>query len=439
MRGDRRPLPGVAAAALAVAWSAAPAAAQDGGLSADLSFAQRIVSTDGDVTGETALGFDLRSDTRRQYFNFSADGTLEARFEGDAEAEFVDPTLRLGYGIDARQTSLSFDLAYTERDVDSIFELDALPGIFVIDSGTRSIGRAGLNVEFGREAPFGGTVELDYVATTYTDTTDPSLLDSSEGSVDLSFRFDIDRRISARVFAGYSELDRDGGVDVTRERLGLGADLAVTQTLSADVSLGVTRVTEDDAGTESVDEGLSFALSLTEERPNGSWTAALNSDIDESGRRSTATIGRTYELREASFSAEFGLSEGSDEELRPLYALSFSQDLPSGQIGVSLDQSFATNSGGFETLNTRLDVDWRRELTRVSSLGAGIGLRDTDVLGGPGDAQRLDLSLSYSHDLTEDWALIGGVTHSVEREEGSPDDRSNEVFVGLQTTVGWRP
>lgn len=439
VRGDRRPLTRVAAAALAGALVGSGATAQEGGLAAELRFSQRIVSNDGDVTGDSTLGFGLSSETRSQSFELSVDGSYQTAIDSEQPSGFIDPRLALSYGIDSRQTAFSVDLAYAEADVDSVFELDALPGIFVIDSGTRAQSRLAMDLAFGREAPFGGTLSLGYSETRYTDTTDPGLVDEVTGSADLTLRFDIDRRISTRVFAGYAETDRDSGTDVTRERLGVGADLAVTQTLDAALDLGVTRVTETTGGSDTVDEGLSFTLSLTEERPNGAYTAELVSDLDESGRRSTLIFGRSIEFREASLTARFGLSEGTDEELRPLYALSYDQTLPRGQFGVSLDQAFDTGADGDETLNTRMSVDWSYELTRVSTLGAGLDLRDTEVLGAAGDAQRLDVSLTYSHALTEDWALFGGITHTIEREDGAADSRSDEVFVGLRTSVGWRP
>ena len=439
VRGDRRPLTRVAAAALGLAMVVTGAAAQDGGLSAELRFSQRLVSSEGDLTGESLLGFGLSSETRNQVFEASLDGTYLTAIDSADDSGVIDPRFALSYGLQSRQTAVSLDLAYAEADVDSVFELDALPGIFVIDSGTRARTRLGLDLAFGQEAPFGGTLALGYSETRYSDTTDPGLLDEETGSVDLTLRFDIDRRISARVFAGYSETDRDGGTDVTRERLGAGADLPVTGTLDAALDLGLTRVTETTGGSDTVDEGLSFALALTEARPNGAYTATLSSDLDESGRRSTLTLGRSIELREASLTARFGLSEGTDGDLRPLYALSYDQALPRSQFGVSLDQAFATDTDGSETLNTRMSVDWAFELTRTSTLGAGLNLRDTEVLGASGDAQRLDLSLTYSHALTEDWSLIGGVTHTIEREDGSADIRSDEVFVGLRTSVGWRP
>ena len=414
-------------------------AQEAGGLEAGLDVSQKFVFSESETVSLSTLGFGLSSETRSQYLRFRVQGGYETSLDGTTGSGLVDPDYSLAYGTRNRNAALDVSLAFTERDVDSIFELTEVPGVFVIDSGTRTSSRSSVQLELGREAPFGATIGLAYNIISYDGTTDPDLLDSRESEANVALRFDIDRRITARVDGSFSEIDSDGGTDVTRERVGVGADLQVTQTLAADVSVGVTRVTEGDAGTTTVQDGLSFGLTLSEERPDGAWTASLTSDIDESGRRSTLTLGRSLDLRDGRFSATIGVSEGDDGELRPLYSLRYNAELPNGSAGVVLDQSFDVNSSGFETLNTRLTADWEYQLNRVSSLGAEVRLRQTDVLGGSGDSSRLDLSLTYVHALTDDWSLTSGYTHTLRRKDGEPDSSTDELFIGLQTSFAWRP
>lgn len=435
---------GAALAVPLLLWGASAQAQEDrGGITAGLRFSQGLTfSTEDDTTGNTDLGFTLRSETRRQSFDLDLSLGIEERLEDPVSADVIDPTLTLGYAIESRNTAISADLRYSRSDFDGSLQPFAdQPQLILEDQGTEARTGVDLSLDFGREMRFGGALALGYDSTLFQDTADPDLIDSETVSAALDLRFEIDRRITATLGYSLTDLDRDGGTDVRTERLSLGADLEVSQTRTANVNIGVTRVSESGVDAGPGEEGLTFGITVTEDRPNGDWVARLTSRIDEAGRRSTATLTRSLETRDGGFSATLGLTEGSDEDLRPLVELSYNQELPAGSLSVSLEQDFSNTTDGNEVFNTRLNVDWSHELSRALDLSTGFALQDSEVIGADGDTSQADLSLGLSRELTRDWSLTARYTYRITAEDVSLSRGSDQhiLFVGLETEVSWRP
>ena len=414
----------------------------DSGLALTLSYTEELLWDDGDASARSDLGLSLISETRTQRLAFSVEGGLEKTASNGLRGTWEDPAAIFSYALDRRNSALTLDASYRRNDVDAlVFSEDLGDGTLVLDEGQRETITAGLGFELGREARFGATLSLRYAETNYLDTTSTSLLDSTTDRATLGLRFDIDRRVSARLTLDHSDLNRDGGTDVRRRTLSAGATVDVTKTLVADLDLGQTRIVRDGSSPRDVDEGVYYRLALSEERPNGTLSGSLVSDIDENGRRSTARIDRSMDLPRARLTFGFGLSRhDNSDKTRPLYAFSYAQDLKRGQFSASLDQSFSTSSVGQETLNSRLRLSLSQDLTANSVLSGSLSLRDADVLGAAGDdVRQMDLTLNYSHDLTEDWTLVGGYTHSRRVRDSGNDDIDDRVFIGLRTAVTWRP
>mgnify|MGYP002621465074 CR=1 FL=1 len=136
-----------------------------------------------------------------------------------------------------------------------------------------------------------------------------------------------------------------------------------------------------------------------------------------------------------------GVKRESDDSFDPTYSLSFAQELPRGaQLSLQASQEFQTIGTGDEAINSRVSANYSTPISTVSSLTASVNYRDTNGLGTNTDnATRLDLGLSYTHSLAQDWGLTGGYSRSFASEDGEQDRTSDTVFVGLQKTFEWRP
>jgi hypothetical protein len=112
--------------------------------------------------------------------------------------------------------------------------------------------------------------------------------------------------------------------------------------------------------------------------------------------------------------------------------------MPTSALNVSFNQAFTTDDDGNEALNSRFNVFYQKGLTDLSSVEAGLILRTTNYLGDDGnDDSTLDLNLAYRHNLAESWDLVGGYVHTIDSENDSSTNRSDEVFLTIQKSF-WR-
>lgn len=419
----------------------AAVAQDDGGLDARLTLSQGLIySTEDRTSGRTNLSFDLTSATRTQSLDFGFSAASEQTLSDGFSNEILNPRATLSYGVESRQTALTADLSYRQSDTDSfISSVDAAPEIIVLDQGNREDMSADLRLAFGREAPFGGSLSYGFRETNYSNTVDPDLIDERTNRAGLGLRFDFDPRITGTLSYNLSETDRDGGRDIASESLSVGAEFAITPTWDADVSIGVSEITVTESGVETIEDGLNYSLALTQARPLGDLRYSIVSDVSESGRRTTARAGGSFELRRGELSASLGLSEGTDSQVRPLFSLSYSEELARSSYSISLDQQFSSASDGDETLNSRLRLSYQRDLTRVSRFSSNLTYQMTDVLGADDDTARLQLGMTYSHDITSDWAVTTRVTHSFVEEDNAANTEESDLFIGLETSLRWRP
>lgn len=429
----------------------APAQQSQGGLSAQFTYSEQLVAEDTGDNLRSDLGFFLSTATRAQRFEFDIGAGLEKRFsDGRLEGDIVDPRLRLFYGLENRNTALSFDASYREVEISQLVLENSFlddPTLvvdeptLVLDEGTRASASVALGLEFGRAAPFGGTVSLRHAETRYSDTQSTGLLDSEQESAELRLRFDINPLVTGRTVLSVTDLDRDGGVDTRTEQMGVGASMAFNKTLTGEFDIGTTRVEEGGSVPRSVRDGTFYSIGLVQDRPNGSLSGSLNSNIDENGRRTTLRVDRVLELPEAQL--RFGLGASRDEDTGstdPLYSVSYNQNLPRGSFSAGLEQSFGTDTQGDETLDTRLRLALSHELTPVSSLSARFSVRDTATGSAfTTDTRQVNVGLDYSHALNRDWALVAGFSHTRQDRADGTRDTDDRLYLGLRLTEIWQP
>jgi len=416
------------------------AAQQDGGATGEFRYTEGLRWEDDELRSRSDLGFTYSSRTRSQYVLLDMFGGVDKFGTGEADEAIADPRLRLDYGLESRNAALDLAVRYLRSDVDSLIFDDA-PTVPepVIDDGTRENASVRLGLELGREAPFGASLSLGYEANVYSDTTSPLLIDDEALDTTVRLRFDIDPRVSARTTLSAYEIDRDGGLDVSRETLSVGAAVILSPVLDGEFDIGTTRVTESGTVPRSTDEGLYYALALVRTLQNGTLSGSVISDLDEYGRRTTAEVGRALDLPAGTLRLGAGLSQ--DEvtgTVDPLYSFAYRQDLPRGQFDIGLEQSFESDSVGNETLDTRFRMRLQQELTARDRLAARLNLREADRTTAV-DTREIGIGVDYARDLTEDWAFVSGYTHTRSTEGDGGEETDDIFFIGLSTVWQWRP
>lgn len=415
-------------------------AQDDGGAAARLSFAQGVKLEDGDLLGQTELGFSLTDATRRETFDFTLNTALLQSFEDGFDVELDRPTASLQFSTQSRESKLTTRLNYQISDADALIEDENTNSdTLVLDTGEREDLRASIAYDFGQESRFGGALSLSYAETTFSGTQSAELIDRTITNAGVNLRFILNDQITSFVGYSISETIRDGQQNVRTGRLTAGAEFAVNQALTAGLSVGQSVVRTSDGDTDTREAGLNYNLSLSQARPNGSLTFNIASDISETGRRTTALIGRTLETKRGSISGRIGISEGTSGTLRPLYQLSYQQALPSGSYNLSFDQAFAVDALSEEVLNSNFRAGWQYDLSRQESFLVSLAAQRSNILGGDGDTGRLDLNVSYSQALSEDWTFLARARQSWLETSDSGDDEENELFVGVQAELGWLP
>ena len=399
-----------------------------------------------DFFGRTILGFGLESVTKVQRFALDLGTDIEEGREDQSSVDVTNSFANLSYDRNTRNALIGLDLSYRESDTDSDFfddDFDLDGNVINQDSGTRETYRYGLEWAVGREAPIGASVNLNYSEINYSDTTDPDRTDQSDTDIRGQVDFRITPLITTNLTGRYSDFDAQGN-GTNRETTGFGAGvvLDISRIYSADVSLSYDRIerTGDETGT---DEGISIDTGLTRAMPNGSIGLRFRSDLEtnDNGRRSFLSVEREMELPRGALSYSIGLTGAGDIiGTDPLLSLDYTESLRTGSLSIGLAQNVNTDNDNNEEINTTFSVGYDQPINRLSGFGVNFAFRDRNELGDtPNDGQRIDLSLSYRHDLTRDWGLVSGISHASSTEDNDDDRRRTTIFVGVQRSFNWTP
>lgn len=428
----------------AAALAASPGAAQqEGGVTAGLTLTPGVHYEDERFSPRLGFGAEVRTQTRTQNlalsFNTALDGT---DLSSDLSDSLRDPRLNLSYSLENRNTAFETTMSYRRSKISRLFLAEVFDEEFlVLDEGQRSDLNTTAALTFGREAPFGGVLDLRYGQIRYSGTSDPGLRNEDSRAAGLSLRFDVDRRIRMTLAARISETDVAGdGTDQRRESLSLGTELAVSPTLSTSLRIGTSRITETTGGTEQVRDGVTWGLTAEQELPNGSLSGQIDSDLTAAGRLSTARLDREMDLPRGTLRFGGGVSQQDGGKLTPIASLRWQHAIPTASFQMSYDRSLRVTRAGESGIDNQLGLSWQQEIDPLSQLGLSMTLRQTERLdAGASDTQQASLSLSWQRDLTQDWALRASYTHRWTRDAGSRDTRENNLFLGLERSFQWRP
>jgi len=90
-------------------------------------------------------------------------------------------------------------------------------------------------------------------------------------------------------------------------------------------------------------------------------------------------------------------------------------------------------------LNSSIRVGWQQALSQQSSLQTNVAWQRADVIATSNESSRLDLNLNYRQDLTEDWVFLARARRSWLESTNDGNEQQDEIFVGLQASLKWRP
>jgi hypothetical protein len=424
------------------------------GIAASLDVTQRLeysdnpdldVNGDSDLYGRTLLNFGLASDTKVQAFALNL-GTEIEEFRDD-NSNNLDPRNYFGtirYDRNTRNARFGLRGEYRNTDVDGDIteeEFDQDSNVINQTEGTRKFYSIGVEGAVGREAPIGANFAWRYSEIKYDGGSNQE--DNSTNDFRGQADFRIDPRITTNLTARYIDFDTNGdGVDRKTTGAGAGVVLEVSPILTTSISLSYDRIKRsgDETGT---DKGISGVINVTRDMPNGSLGLTFESDVasNDNSRRSFLSVNRDMELPRGSLSYSLGVtSAGSAIGLNPLVDVNYTHIRPTQQISLGLSQRVNTDEDNNEEINTSLRASFDQQINNTSSFGINASFFNRNQLGdNQNDGRRFEVGLTYRHDLTRDWGLVGGYSYTRSTEDNDRDRNRNTIFVGLQRSFDWSP
>lgn len=405
---------------------------------------------DGDVDGFLGLGLNagVFSETRSQRFSLTA--ATRAEIDG-TEVAFANTLFDLSYAYFTRQTELSFNLGFSEFDVDNInttlgdaFDDDDLS----TDDGTRQVADARVRLITGRTTRFSTNTTLGFRLQEFTGTTDPDLTGTTSYDVGTTLTFVIDPRLTVRGFATIVQTDDDNALNTleTDTRFGANGLLQIDQAWSAFAELAFTQEREEfDGGggrIETEDAGFDFALDVTRAMRNGNLAFSYSRDQSEDDQIDTLSVTRELGLANgAQLSASAGVISFETGDVLPLLGLTYQHEFLRGHvIALSLSQSGAQNEDDEDILRSLANARYTHQLTRNSQIAVFGTLASVNPLEGiTEDSLNVSFGVSYAHDLTDDWAVVARADRRISFDDGIRTDETDEVSINLERTFSFRP
>lgn len=401
---------------------------------------------DSDIFGRSILNFGLESVTSIEAFTLNLGTDIEEGRDDRTGLNFTNTIGSLGYNRNTRNALLGIDGRYSQSDSDgdiSEEDFDQDGNVINQNDGTRKFYDVGIEGAFGREAPIGANFAFRYSESNYSGVSNARLRDSDTTDLSGQIDFRINPSVTANLTAKYIDFDAAAG-GVNRETVGFGAgvDLRLSPIWSTSVSLSYDDI--DRSGAEDgSDEGITGIVNVTREMPNGSLGLNFESDVasNENSRRTFLAVTRSMELPRGDLSYSLGVTgAGSVIGLDPLVNVDFTHNRPTQQISLGLSQQVNTDTDNEEQLNTSLNASFDQQINNTSSFGVGFSFFDRNELGdNQDDGHRWTVEVTYRHDLTRDWGLVGGYSYTRSKEDGEDKRTRNSVFIGLERSFNWTP
>ncbi len=451
---------GAATTGTAATTAAAPV---QGGLQVDIgitstmtiddNFQLQPTSSGTSTIWDNRLNFDLSSITGVQDFNLTGSGVFRfADIPGRSISGFEDPTLRLRYRLDGvnSQLTLTGRFRHVDREFLDPFQIEqeeTNANGFYAGGGTVTFKNASLNWVTGINDPLTFSLglshdEKDYDAAAIA--SNARLFDTESDSVNANVSMKLSPLTSLRFGAGLTDYSAQDTVLTQRTTTDytIGVVQDINPVLVLDAQVGYTEVETDTTLGSTRRDGATGAVKLTQTLPNGSAFGSLDSTLNQNGTRTTLRFGRDLQLPLGNFSASLGGTKTPSGDTHVVATLAYSRQLKSSDISVALNRSVSTNSLNEDVLDTRLTVGYGYEIDNNSRLNLALnwGRSESAGIGAAPTIDRTSLRASYSRDLTQDWALTGGVQLRHRSDSTiAGDAQSNSVFLTLDRTFSYRP
>jgi len=331
---------------------------------------------------DTTLSFGYLTETAIDRFAFDIDGVVRAAdIPGvGGDFRFDDVNADVSYSREGANSRISATASYNRVNLDFLdpFELADLSDTDLINSsGIRTSRTARVIFETGTSGPLGFGIELGTEVLGYSNTTDPSLLNSRTDDIALTSRLRLSPVAEARVRLSQEDYSDDDLIpaDRTTRDLSVGVLYELSPIDTLDAIVGVSKI--DDATTGASRGGFG-TLILTRALPNGTAGVILDRSFGIEGGRTTLTANRSMDLPSGTLAYSLGVTHGELGDAEVIGSIAYSHTLPRGALTASLDRSVESSTSGNDILTTNAAVGYSLALTPTSGLALDFDYAEDD-------------------------------------------------------------
>ncbi|MCB2114973.1 MAG: hypothetical protein KDE00_01410 [Rhodobacteraceae bacterium] len=446
--------------------AAAPQTPARGGLQVDLGFDTKLTVDDNYQLQPNSSGtstfwdntftFDLSSVTGVQDLNLTASGVYRyGQIPGRTVSGLEDPTVRFRYTRDGLNSRLDVNARYRHvaREFLDPFQVEQedrnaiLTGLFLPGGGTVTYRNAGIDYVTGLNDPFMLALSLSHDQTSYDSVAtaaNPLLFGNKTDSASATATFKFSQITALYFQLGIDEYKAEDSVrtERTTDSFAVGLTHDIDPALALDAQIGYTDVeTTTTGGTASVD-GLTGAVTLTKTLTNGTVYGSVDSSVNENGTTTSLSFGRDLQLPLGNLTAVVGGTYTPSGDTYVTGSLLLTRQLKTSDLTLAIDRGVSTNTSSADVVDTRVSFTYGYAINNNSRLSLSLnwGQSESVLAGAAPTVERTTLDAAYSYDLTQDWALTGGVSIRTRSDSTSPGDaRSNAVFLGLGRSFSYRP
>lgn len=435
--------------------------AQDGSTGSEVTFGlsstlsttdNKFLSSDDSDKQQTTewinrLSVAMTEQTRLGRLNASAATDVQMS-GGEVETdgvELANHAVQLSFAQDTATGGFQASSSYRETELvglTSLFDEETGETTLEEDPGRRNSFTNSLSFSHGNGTPVQWDVSVSHRAIWYEDTISTSYDDSETWTAGASAELRLSPVATVTSGVTYRYFQADDDVTTRRETssASVGLSYEVSPIWTAQSSLGYTRI--DQSGADTLDDqfGADFGFAIERDLPRGSVGLNYGHRIADLGRRNELYLSGDLAGRDVTLDYRFGVSKLEDEEEVDLVAdISIVQDLPGGRITFGAVQNFATESDGTSSQAMRVSAAWDHQINSLSSFGLSATYSAVDYSAADTSDTRLTaITAEYSHSLTQDWALTGGVRYRRETDDGDGDATSHTVFMTANRDITFR-
>lgn len=415
--------------AAVLAGFAAMAVAQQGGTQFSFDLSSELRASDNWTMTDPSLGdsfqfnntakFGISSSTRASKVSINLGARLHVTDIAGSSGEVsgvADPFANASFERNTADggVSLSASISSQDRDIGTSTSM-----------GTVINGDVSGGFTFGQNAPFGGSLNLHHSETDYTDGAPDSDERTTTASASLNLKPTSKLTLSPSASVVRNEVDAPSSDTETRT-VALGATMDVSSAITVSLTASSIEIESEGSGNSS---GVTYSASVEAKAQNGSHKVTGQTDISNSGQRTSLNYLRSLDWGGTQAQFGIGVAEGANGDQNMTANVSASRDLPRGALSASIERGYVTGADGAESLDTNIDLSYRQELTESSSLLFSAAFKETDPTIKFRESDTT-VTASYSRQIASDWDLTAGVEHRISDDEIAPSAvSSNTVFI----------